>query len=529
METTVEDLCNVMSRCQFLPAEQIRDLRQRWSLEAGNAAGRVDRFAAWLVSRGVATEFQVGVLSRGNGSQLFVGPYRLLERVGRGRLAGVYKATHTSGAVVGVKILPPSKAAQPLLLARFQRELELAVSVRHPNVIRSYHGGEIKGLHYLVMEHLEGETLEDALARRKRLPTQEGVGLVHQALLGLQAIHEQGLVHRDLRPGNLMLVGGQPNSAAEATVKILDLGMGRALFDDGEGSPGFDLTRPGEMLGSSDCMSPEQAKDAHNIDIRSDIYALGCVLYHTLAGEPPFADVSPVRQLLRHATEEPRPITQHNPEVPSGLMQVLAWMLAKDPAKRYPTPARAAQALEMFLAANSSPSRPTDASLNVYLAWVDSMDGGRPAPAPVPPPPATRPKNPAPPGKPAPLPTGVNVLPAGGYADVEVVKVMGVADIPPPPPRNPPPQPPLRTRRDDEDERPAAKKGRRAERDEEEEERPAAKKERRAERDDEEEEESPQVLGMTGRELKILIIGLVSIVGLAVLGLLVWLVLKLVR
>ena len=204
METTVEDLCNVMNRCQFLPTEQIRDLRQRWLQEAGNNAGRIDRFAAWLVSQKVATEYQVGVLSRGNGSQLFVGPYRILERVGRGRLAGVYKATHVSGAVVAVKILPPSKAAQPASLARFQRELGLAVSVRHPNVIRSYHGGENKGLHYLVMEHLEGETLEDALARRKRLPVAEAAGVVHQALLGLQAIHEQGLVHRDLRSGNLM-------------------------------------------------------------------------------------------------------------------------------------------------------------------------------------------------------------------------------------------------------------------------------------------------------------------------------------
>jgi eukaryotic-like serine/threonine-protein kinase len=507
METTVEVLCNVMSRCQFLPAEQIRDLRQRWLQEAGNAVGRGDRFAAWLVGLGVATEFQVGVLSRGNGSQLFVGPYRLLDRVGRGRLAGVYKATHVSGAVVGVKILPPSKATQPLLLARFQRELALAVSVRHPNVIRSYHGGEIKGLHYLVMEHLEGETLEEVLARRKRLPTREAVSLVHQALLGLQAIHEEGLVHRDLRPGNLMLVGGQSDSTAGSTVKILDLGMGRALFEDGEGAPGFDLTQPGEMLGSSDCMSPEQARDAHNIDIRSDIYALGCVFYHTLAGEPPFADVSPVRQLLRHATEEPRPITQHNPEVPGGIEQVLSWMLAKDPAKRYPTPARAAQALGMFLAANSSQSRPTDASLNVYLAWVDSIDGGRAAPAP----PLLAPKKPAPPGKSA----GVNVVPVGRYDGAPTLDVMEVVEeVPPPAPR--------RAARDEDDERPAAKKER------EEQER-SPKKERREDRDEDDEEESPRVMGMTGRELKVLIIGLVSVFGMAVVGLLVWLILKLLR
>src|SRR5215213_9990205 len=113
METTVEAFCNAMSRCRFLPPEQIRDLRQRWLNEPGAGRNQVDRFAAWLVAQQVATEYQVGVLSRGNGSQLIIGPYRVLERIGRGRMAGVYKATHTSGAVVAIKILPPSKAAVP--------------------------------------------------------------------------------------------------------------------------------------------------------------------------------------------------------------------------------------------------------------------------------------------------------------------------------------------------------------------------------------------------------------------------------
>ena len=516
MDTTVEDLCNVMNRCQFLPAEQIRDLRQRWTQQAGPSAGRIDQFAAWLVDQKVATEYQIGVLSRGNGNQLFVGPYRILERVGRGRLAGVYKATHISGAIVAVKILPPSKAAQPNLLARFQRELGLAVSVRHPNVIRSYHGGENKGLRYLVMEHLEGETLEETLARRKRLPVAEAVGVVHQALLGLQAIHEQNLVHRDLRPANLMLVGGRPNATAGATVKILDLGMGRALFDEGEGSPGFDLTRPGEMLGSSDCMSPEQARDSHNIDIRSDIYALGCVLYQALAGESPFADPSPVRQLLRHATEEPRPIARHNPDVPSGLEQVLSWMLAKDPAKRYPTPARAAQALAMFLAATSDEARPADASMNAYLAWVDSMDGGRVAPVTTPAPPAT-----------APRPKKAEVVEVVEVVEVaEPVDVMEVVEDRPPPREKPRP-----TRRDeDRDDRAAPRKEPRARRDDEEDDRPAPKKPPKAGRDDEEDEEEPApVMGMNRRELTVLIIGLVSVFGLAAVGLLVWVIVKAVR
>jgi serine/threonine protein kinase len=557
METTVEGLCNAMARCQFLQAEQIRDLRQRWQNEAGQASGNFERFTAWLAARQIATEYQIGVLSRGNGQQLFLGPYRILERIGRGRMAGVYKATHDSGLTVAVKVLPPSKAAKRETLARFQREVKLALSVKHPNVVRTFHAGEHKGLHYLTMEYLEGETLEEVLQQRKKLPVGEAVRLVHQALLGLEAIHEQKLVHRDLKPANLMLVGSQQGSAAGAVVKILDLGMGRALFDDEDGPPQFDLTRPGEMLGSADCMSPEQAKDAHNIDIRSDIYSLGCVLYHTLAGEPPFADVSNVRQLLRHATEQPKPITERNPEVPGGIQQVLDWMLAKDPAKRYPTPARAAQALEIFLAVNNEPVPRSDARLAAYLKWIDSFDSSGEALAPLS-------------GQPAipPLPVAVHeitmavdfemIREVAPEAVIPAINAHEIIDktVPIPPnrprsddlmdqktldmpspialPREPkgPPPPPARRRNEREEEVEPVRDRKRAprERDEEprrrrgyreDEEEPA--RIRRRDRSEDEEEEPARVMGMRPRELLVLTICLLTIFAMGVLGLLVWL------
>jgi serine/threonine protein kinase len=519
METTVEGFCNVLNRCQFFPGERIRELRQRWQQQGGAHAGELDRFTDWLMANHLLTEYQIGVLRRGNGDQLFLGPYRILERIGKGRMAGVYKATHTSGTVVALKVLPPSKAAQQVVLARFQREARLALSVKHANVVRTFHTGEHKGLHYLVMEHLEGETLEEVLARPRRLPVGEAVALVHQAFLGLQAIHEQGLVHRDLKPGNLMLLGGQPHSTLGALVKILDLGTGRALFEE-EGGPQFDLTRPGEMLGSSDYMAPEQAKDAHNIDIRADIYGLGCVLYHSLAGQPPFADDSPVRQLLRHATEQPKPIAEHNPAVPAGVQQVLNWMLAKDPAQRYPTPTRAAQALEVYLAANSTPLRQTDASMKDYLEWVETVTyNGEIAPA-------AAPAAPAPPAKKPPVAARApDVVPSVAADRLHDITVDVVLDpVPAIPPAPPPPQkkgpPPVPKRTDREDEPPRRRPGR----DKEEEEAPRKKK--KAERE-EEEERVVVALGMTARELTVLIVGLLSVFGMGVLGLLVWLVVKL--
>src|SRR5262249_46314099 len=152
----------------------------------------------------------------------------------KGRMAGVYKAVHSLGQVVAIKVLPPSKAKLPQLLARFQREARLALRLKHPNVVRAFQMGEANGLHYLVMEYLEGETLDEVLQRRGKLPAVEAVPLIYQALLGLEHIHKQGLVHRDLKPGNLMLV--RPANGCDTTLggtlKILDIGLGKALYDE---------------------------------------------------------------------------------------------------------------------------------------------------------------------------------------------------------------------------------------------------------------------------------------------------------
>src|SRR5262249_1156162 len=158
--------------------------------------------------------------------------------------------------------------------------------------------GQTNGLHFLVMEYLEGETLEDVLQRRKRLPPHEAVRLVHQALQGLQHIHERGLVHRDLKPANLMLTPprapGEPDDTLGARVKILAGGLGRALRGGGARGAANHLQRTGEgvLLGTPDYLAPEQARDPRAVDIRADIYSLGCVLYHCLTGQPPFPDTN---------------------------------------------------------------------------------------------------------------------------------------------------------------------------------------------------------------------------------------------
>jgi serine/threonine protein kinase len=383
METSVQSLCNMLSRSRLVPTAEVRGVYQRWVQEAKDVAADTNRFAKWLIANRYITEFQASLLLRGHLDNLYLDQYKLLDRIGQGRMAGVYEAVHELGQKVAIKVLPPSKARDPQFYARFQREARMAMRLQHPNVVRTFQLGKTNNQHYLVMEYLDGEDLQDILKRRSRLPAPEAARVVYQALQGLQHIHEQGMVHRDLKPANLMLVPspkpGQADNTLQTTVKILDIGLGRTMFDEGDpASPAnFQLTTDGTLLGSPDYMAPEQARNAHSADIRADIYSLGCVLYETLAGHPPFPDKNVVNKMVKHATEMPKPLRDINPAVPDGLQQVVSWMLTKDPAQRPATPVQAAQALVGSLSGGEDAARApaAEAQLQAYLAWLQTNKG----------------------------------------------------------------------------------------------------------------------------------------------------------
>lgn len=396
MDLTVENLCNLIVRSKLMVAKDVRAVYQRWTAEAKKSASDTAAFSRWLVAGKYLTEYQAGLLLRGKPDNFFFNDYKLMERIGKGRMAGIYKAVHQLGQIVAIKVLPPSRAKEPESFGRFQREARLAIKLKHPNAVRTFQTGTANGLHYLVMEYLDGETLDEVLARRKQLAPGEAARVVYQALLGLQHIQEQDMVHRDLKPANLMLVPGQvrgqPDTTVRATVKILDIGLGRALFD--EGAPGagenFNLTTAGDMLGEPDYLAPEQARDAHGSDIRADIYSLGCVLYHCLTGQPPFPDTNKVRQMVRHATEQAKPVKEFNAAIPDTFQAIINQMMAKDPAQRFPTPERAAQALQGLITSGQEVQKPVEEEKKMqdYLTWldgsVDELAAAQAAQAPAP-------------------------------------------------------------------------------------------------------------------------------------------------
>jgi serine/threonine protein kinase len=270
--------------------------------------------------------------------------YKVLGVLGRGGMAIVYKARQLcSKRLVAVKVIDRSLAGYGEIVARFRQEQALGARLRHPNLIAVYQAGRAAGCPYLVLELVEGDNLEGLVGRYGRLPVAEACEVIRQAALGLQHLHEHGLVHRDVKPSNLMLT-----PAGE--VKVLDLGLARDLHELGEGER---ITLHGQCLGTLDYMAPEQCADPHAVDIRADVYGLGCTLYELLAGQAPFARpgyASAFQKMKAHAEAPVPPIHERRPDVPEGLAITLERMLAKDREGRFASPAHVAMVLEPFAA-----------------------------------------------------------------------------------------------------------------------------------------------------------------------------------
>jgi len=304
---TVASLVVALRQLRLLEPDQLVQLHRQ------KGAADPKALAKELIRLGWLTPYQVNVLFQGRGKDLVLGQYVLLERLGEGGMGEVFKARHAKlGRVVALKVIRRERVAKEDAVRRFRREIQAVAQLSHPNIVLAFDADEAGDHHFFVMEYVEGTDLAKLVKKGGPLPVRDACLYVQQAALGLQHACERGMVHRDIKPHNLLL------TASGGTVKLLDLGLAR-LVDTGMEDHSGTLTRDQSIMGTPDYIAPEQARDARKADVRSDLYSLGCTLYHLLTGVVPFPEGTLTEKLLQHQLDEPRPVEELRPGVPPGV------------------------------------------------------------------------------------------------------------------------------------------------------------------------------------------------------------------
>lgn len=295
-----------------------------------------------LLQDGLLTAYQLDRLRAGTTHGLVLGNYRVLERLGAGNMGVVFLAEHVlMKRRAAVKVLPVVEDSPGEVLERFYGEIRTLADLHHPNIVLAYDAGEVAGdgprrpaLLYLVMEHVPGGDLEERVRQRGPAPVAEACGWVRQAACGLQEAHRHNLIHRDVKPSNLLL-------AADGQVKMVDFGLARHLSSR--------LTSPKGLLGTIEFMAPEQSRDPTGVGAPADIYGLGASLFWLLTGEPPHPHAPTMTAAIQALQQQPpRQLSTLRRDAPAALDALVARLLDPDPARRLPSPATVADALTPF-------------------------------------------------------------------------------------------------------------------------------------------------------------------------------------
>lgn len=331
-----------------------------------------------MVRRGLLTRWQITLLQEGRTQGFFLEHYKILEPLGSGGMGQIFRALDIkTGWHVAVKVLP-KKSVNADSIRRFRREGQAALRVQHPHIVHTFHLGQHGDTFFLAMELVVGSDLSKHITRHGKLSVPETARIGYQVALALEHARSQGIIHRDVKPSNILLT-------LRGHVKLTDLGLAK-FFGTGE-EPVTDLTRSGAVLGTIDYMAPEQAEDARRADTRSDIYSLGCTLYKCLTGRTPFQEGTHVQKIISHRQEPPEPIRMWNSDVPEELANLIVQkMLAKSRADRFQTPFEVAAALAPWAKLDTAAgeltplpgsSEPTDdADAATAEGSTDSQDEG---------------------------------------------------------------------------------------------------------------------------------------------------------
>ena len=330
--------------CGFLDAGGLREFLD--GLAGVGPSLEVEDLARALIKARKLTRYQAAALYQGKGRSLAIGPYLVLDKLGSGGMGIVFKARKREGGPdVALKLLPPSASKHPRAVLRFRREAAIMEKLDHPNIASCHEIGQCNGVHYLVMDYIEGRDLDKVVRSNGPLKVNRALDCAIQAARGLLAAHERGIVHRDIKPGNLLL-------DTRGTVKVLDLGLARITEDEetwkggGDAGEKASLTASGIIMGTVDFLSPEQSDDSKRADHRADIYSLGCTLHFLLVGRPPYSGESVMQRLIAHHHREIPSLREGRPEVPPGLDEVFRKMLAKTPELRQQSMSEVLESLE---------------------------------------------------------------------------------------------------------------------------------------------------------------------------------------
>ena len=363
VNVNVEEICRIAISHSLLTNSDVTEILL--SFQKSNSAPTPQQFARQAIQIGKLTLFQAKLLLAKDPTTLSLGPYLLLDKIGQGGMGSVYKARHKSmDRVVALKVLRRKGGASFESVKRFQREVLAAAKLIHPNIVTAFDAGEQNGIHYLVMEFVEGGDLKSLVDKNGPLPLNQALQYTMQVARGLQYAHEQQIIHRDIKPANLLI-------DKFGFVKILDLGLARIIREQNS-EEDFSLTSDGAMMGTVDFLSPEQGVDTKSADVRSDIYSLGCTLFTLLAGEAVFPEGTLVSRILAHREKPVPSIRSRRNDVPESVDLLIQKMLAKAPDNRPQSMAIVAEMLQQILSANpvsdSSPNlSATSTSDDAYL------------------------------------------------------------------------------------------------------------------------------------------------------------------
>jgi serine/threonine protein kinase len=308
------------------------------TLEAEGAPDPSPReIAARLIRDCHLTYFQSGMLLQGKSKGFRLGNYQVLEQLGSGGMGTVYLCHHALlKKCVAIKVLPKDRSRESVSRQRFEREAQAVAGMDHPNIVRAHDLCRQGPLHYLVMEFVEGESLTSLVRQKGPLPIEQACHIIRQAALGLQHAGEKGLIHRDIKPDNLLI-----NSSG--LVKILDMGL--VLFTDRSDDEWTARAEQGSVMGTADYLAPEQAIDSRSVDVRADIYSLGATFYFALTGQTLFGEGTVAQKLLWHQMRAVRPVREIRPDVPAELESIVMKMVSKKPEDRFSMPEEVESAL----------------------------------------------------------------------------------------------------------------------------------------------------------------------------------------